>query len=305
MPIHVVCEVCNAEFNLKDEYGGKRVKCASCQNILQVPLADEMPVTAEVADYGAVHPSFQRDKFMLRQKRLSLHEKYYVWDEEQRTILFVERPVNWGRSLGAGCLMILVLTGVIGLFSFLAVFAGGENKALFGLLIALGIVIGLVLGVAVLIRVMPKRHVHFYADDSRTEPLLHVQQDYKVMLLNASYTVTSPDGEPVARLRKNYLYNAFRKRWYGEHPDGSLWFVAKEDSLILSLLRRLIGPLFGVLRTNFVIMKPDQETVIGEFNRKFTLFDRYSLDMTADKEHYLDRRVAIALGVMLDTGEHR
>jgi hypothetical protein len=50
---------------------------------------------------------------------------------------------------------------------------------------------------------------------------------------------------------------------------------------------------------------PDKETLLGEFNRKFTLLDRYVLDLSRDRSNYLDRRIAIALGVMLDTGERR
>ena len=45
--------------------------------------------------------------------------------------------------------------------------------------------------------------------------------------------------------------------------------------------------------------------MIGEFNRKLTLLDRYVLDLTADRERVFDRRIALALGVMLDTGERR
>jgi hypothetical protein len=69
------------------------------------------------------------------------------------------------------------------------------------------------------------------------------------------------------------------------------------------MLRRLLGPLFGLLRTNFVYLRGDQ--MIGEFNRKMTLLDRYVLDMSADRNRHLDRRVALAVGVMLDTGERR
>jgi hypothetical protein len=32
--------------------------------------------------------------------------------------------------------------------------------------------------------------------------------------------------------------------------------------------RRLIGPLFGLLRTNFILTAFESEQVIGEFNRK-------------------------------------
>jgi hypothetical protein len=38
---------------------------------------------------------FDRDKFLLLQKRISLHAKYYVWDENNRVILFVEGRVRW------------------------------------------------------------------------------------------------------------------------------------------------------------------------------------------------------------------
>ena len=88
-------------------------------------------------------------------------------------------------------------------------------------------------------------------------------------------------------------------------PDGTTLYLAKEDSVILSLLRRLIGPLMGILRTNFIIVRGDSEDVVGEFNRKFTILDRYVLDLKADRNRLFDRRVALALGVMLDTGERR
>ena len=120
-----------------------------------------------------------------------------------------------------------------------------------------------------------------------------------------TYTVRDARGRPLARLAKNWLYNAIRKRWYVYAPDGRLLFLAKEDSVILSLLRRFLGPLFGLLRTNFIFLPAGTEDVIGEFKRKFTILDRYVLDLTADPRRLMDRRIALALGVMLDTGERR
>jgi hypothetical protein len=35
------------------------------------------------------------------------------------------------------------------------------------------------------------------------------------------------------------------------------------------------------------------------------LLDRYVLDLSADTARAFDRRVAVALGIMLDTGERR
>jgi hypothetical protein len=86
---------------------------------------------------------------------------------------------------------------------------------------------------------------------------------------------------------------------------GSVLCVAKEDSIILSLLRRVLGPFFGLLRTNYLITRGSGDTVVGEFKRKFTILDRYVLDLSLDRRRDLDRRLALALGVMLDTGERR
>ncbi|MCA9099328.1 MAG: hypothetical protein KDA36_13120, partial [Planctomycetaceae bacterium] len=172
-----------------------------------------------------------------------------------------------------------------------------------------GVIGGIALSVFVLIALMPRRHIHFYSDEQRGEELLKILQDNKVMLFTATYTVLTPDGSLLGRFRKNYFYNLFRKRWYGFDAEGNPTLIAMEDSLILSLLRRLLGPMFGLLRTNFIIREWDPNgppgRILGEFNRKFTLLDRYVLDLSDDRTRTLDRRMALALGVLLDTGERR
>jgi hypothetical protein len=69
----------------------------------------------------------------------------------------------------------------------------------------------------------------------------------------------------------------------------------------------LFGPAFGLLRTNYVIVRGSSADGdrLGEFNRKLTLFDRYVLDLSADPTRSLDRRIALAMGVLLDTGDGR
>jgi len=83
--------------------------------------------------------------------------------------------------------------------------------------------------------------------------------------------------------------------------------TAEEDSLISSLLRRVTGYFFdfAIFRTNFVFFAGGSEQVVGEFNKKISIFDRYTLDMTIDQDKLIDCRVALALGVLLDTGEGR
>ncbi len=292
MAIQVTCQ-CGETYVLKDEYAGQVVSCPQCGESLQ---AGEAP--PRLGD-----PAFDRDKFLLRQKHLAISEKYYVWDDGGAKILYMERPAHLARNLLAA--FAGIAAGVVVLSAFLAIGdaagPGTVQTASFVLAVIGGIAAIVVVGVGL----SKKRHLTIYRDDTKREKLLEIYQDRKFQPINATYTVRDAGGGELARLRKNHLYNFFRKRWYCRLPDGTLLCLAKEDSIILSLLRRVMGSFFGLLRTNFVIFKGATDEVVGEFNRKFTLLDRYVLDMTRDRARDIDRRLALALGVMLDTGERR
>jgi uncharacterized protein YxjI len=298
MPVLVTCE-CGTSYDLKDEFAGKLVKCPNCGRPARAPsAATRSPTQLDTA--------FDRDIFLLRQQLLKISEKYDVGDEQGNKIIFVERPAHFLRNLG-GLIAVLaiVFTAVVMAGSFEET-PGPETTAttlkLFGALLLI-FVVAPVVGLALSV----KRHVTFYRDESKRERLLDILQDKKFQLITRTYTVRDARGRPLARLGKNWLFNIIRKRWYvwAPGPDRPLLFLAKEDSVILSLLRRFLGPLFGLLRTNFIFLPAGTEDVIGEFKRKFTILDRYVLDMTADPQGLMDRRIALALGVMLDTGERR
>jgi uncharacterized protein YxjI len=298
MPI-TVRSACGREFPLKDDLAGKLVRCPDCGEELRVPGGAPAP-SAAAPD---LDPVFMRRRFLLRQKHLAISEKYYVWDEGGQELLYIERPAQLLKSLVAVLAAGGAFAAVLGVFIGLTLLAGeGPMAAIF---ITIGLLGGLVAAVVAAIAASPKRHVYFFRDDTKREQVLTVEQDRKWTPINATYTVKDAAGRHLASLRKNYLFNLLRKRWYCTAPDGRLLSVIKEDSLILALLRRFLGPFFGLLRTNFVILKGDSEDVIGEFNRKLTILDRYVLDMTDDETEHLDRRIALAIGVMLDTGERR
>lgn len=297
MAVRVTCP-CGTSYELKDEFAGRLVKCPQCGRENRVP--DLAPSAAVKPQADAV---FDRDVFLLRQQLLRISEKYDVADEQGKKIVFVERPAHLLRNLGAVLAGIVAATVVGGVFAVLADMAKGS--AFEGVLVLFAVLGSLVALFAVGIALSAKRHVTFYRDETKRGKLLEVLQDRKWQPITATFTVRDAAGRTLALLWKNYLYNLVRKRWYVKAPDGSTLYMAKEDSIILSLLRRLLGPLFGLLRTNFIIVRGDSDDVMGEFNRKFTMFDRYVLDLKADRNRLFDRRVALALGVMLDTGERR
>ncbi len=290
----VVACPCGEVYELKPEYAGRLLECPVCSRSLRAPGA-AAPGRRVVPD---TDPAFDRDVFLLRERLLTVRTKYEVWAEDGTPVCFVERPTYPVRTFLAYLVAFVAASFVLERF----LFRGPGAGELVALVLA-GIVFFLVVTSA-----RPKRHVTIYRDESRREVLLRIWQDQRVALITRTYTVSSASGTVLARLRKHHLHNLVRKRWDVETADGAQLARAVEDSIVLSLLRRVLGPLFGLLRTNFVVMAAGGRAdgaVIGEFNRKLTLLDRYVLDLRADHEGRLDRRVALALGIMLDTGERR
>ena len=296
MAVVVSCR-CRNTYTLKDEYAGKLVECPQCG---AVNKASESNLTPK----SQADEVFNRDIFLLRQKHLSINQKYQVSDEQGNPILFVERPTHFFRTLIAlvgGWVAMMVVYG----FGMTLAAAGAQQQGSLSTLGVLVILAAPVMFVIVAMALSKKRHVTFYRDESRTQKMFDVLQDKKVQFPMRTYTVRDASGTVLASFKKNYLYNIFRKRWEMRSPGGSVMCVAKEDSIILSLLRRVLGPLFGLLRTNFIITRGESEMVVGEFKRKLTILDRYVLDLSPDRRRDLDRRLGLALGVMLDTGERR
>ena len=298
MSVRVICQ-CGTSYELKDEFAGKLVKCPQCGRENRVPAG-----TAGVPVQVQADPVFDRDIFLLRQQLLKISEKYDVADEKGNNIIYIERPAHFLRNLGA------ILAGFAAMVVVIVAFVAVADQtpptsAANAILTILGLFLGVAALLVVGVSLSVKRHTTFYRDGSKRDRLIEVLQDKKWQPITATYTVRDFRGKPLAKFAKNILYNLFRKRWYIHAPDGRVLFLAKEDSVILSLLRRVLGPMMGLLRTNFIIVRPDSEDVIGEFKRKFTILDRYVLDMSGDPQRLMDRRVALALGVMLDTGERR
>jgi uncharacterized protein YxjI len=238
---------------------------------------------------------FDRDRFLMRQRVLTIHEKYEIWDEEGRPLLFVERPGHYLRNLAA-LFGGFVAGGIAAApFVWLGAYLDSPAPIVLGMIV---FVVGLVLAGSFLSK---KRHIHFYRDDSRQELLLEVLQDQKLAFVTHTFTVNDAGGTTLARLKKNILTDIFRKKWSVWTPEGRPLWEAKEDSLALALVRRFLTRLVPLC---FIFCLPGGE-VVGEFNRKFTLLDRYVLDLSKDDARALDRRVALAMGVMLDTGERR
>jgi hypothetical protein len=270
------------------------VKCPRCGAAVRAGATEFTP--ASEAD-----PIFGRNVFLMRQQ-LRFNERYDITDEQGNAILFVERPRHFLRNFGAS--MAALALGVIWVSILIALADAIGTGVLSNLVSMVGLVGFFPVFVLVMMKLAKKRHVTFYTSEDKTVRLLEVIQEKKFEFVSATYTVRGADGVVLARFRKNYLYNVIRRKWEVRAPSGTIEWLAREDSIILSLIRRIV-PFAGLIRTNFIFQPAGSEKIVGEFRRRMTLLDRYVLDLAADPTHAFDRRVAVALGVMLDTGERR
>lgn len=283
--IRVNCQ-CGEGYNFKDELEGNIVSCPKCGEELEVKSSDRYFST------------FNRDRFYMNQKHFSLSEKYFIYDEDGTQLMMVQRAWKFWKSIFAG------IVAFIGLMVFVAI-TGSITEALQNGFIdfLFGIACVLVLW-AIYVPIAGKRNIFFYETVNNGQNIMNVEQTNLFQFPHAKFEVKDGDGKILAYLKKNHMFDFFRKRWYWHDESGEKIATIKEESLILAILRKFLGSLFGLLRMNFVFKTNDNVT-FGEFNRKVSLTDKYVLDISNDPERLYNRKVCIAIGVLLDTGEKR
>jgi uncharacterized protein YxjI len=153
-----------------------------------------------------------------------------------------------------------------------------------------------------------KEEIRFFADDSETRELFQIKARTWLDTGGSKYDVIDAQEGNIGLLEHVFGKSLFRSTWRISTPDGEELAIAHERSQALAILRRVIDfvPDVGGLIPipyNFDILAGDR--VIGRMDRKFQLRDRYVLDLSGDTEQKLDRRLAIALAIGLDTLQNR
>jgi len=153
-----------------------------------------------------------------------------------------------------------------------------------------------------------KEEIRFFADDTETHELFQIKARTWLDTGGSKYDVIDAQQGNIGLLEHAFRKSLFRSTWRITTPEGEEIAIAQERSQVLAIARRLIDfvPDVGGLIPipyNFDILAG--ERVIGKMDRKFQLRDRYVLDLSRDTEKALDRRLAIALAIGLDTLQNR
>jgi uncharacterized protein YxjI len=156
-----------------------------------------------------------------------------------------------------------------------------------------------------------KEDIRFYADDSKAQELMRIKARQRFDP-RARYDVTGPDGTKIGEIQKMFGASLIRSTYEIFPANGGDPLVARERNLAVALFRRLVGfvPYIG----NFADWLPiayhfdflrDGEVVGIHERKRWSLRDRYTIDLSADSERTVDRRLVLAIAVGMDALQAR
>jgi uncharacterized protein YxjI len=151
-----------------------------------------------------------------------------------------------------------------------------------------------------------KEDIRVYSDGSMSHELLTIKAR-QVLDFGATYDVVDPQSDvAVGALRRKGLKSIAKDEWLFLDPQGQEIGMIQEDRLLLAILRRLFSS------RNLSFLFPQKYTLrmggqpVAHLKQHFSPFVlKYTLDLSEDHEERLDRRLAIAAGIMLCAIERR
>jgi uncharacterized protein YxjI len=153
-----------------------------------------------------------------------------------------------------------------------------------------------------------KEHIRFFADEGETQELFHIQAQTWLDTGGSRYDVVDAQDGKIGLIHHVFGKSLLRTTWNVLNAADEEVAVARERSQAMAILRRgidFVPDIGGLIPIpyNFDILSGEQ--VIGKMDRKFQLLDLYVLDLSGDPDKKLDRRLAIALAIGLDTLQNR
>ena len=156
-----------------------------------------------------------------------------------------------------------------------------------------------------------KEDIRFYSDESKTTEVMRIKARQRFDP-RAKYDVTDAQGQKIGMIQKVFGKSLLRSTYDVYDAYDNLLFTGRERSMFVAVLRRLVGfiPYVGnyadwlPIRYHFDYVRNDE--VVGTNSRKFGSFrDIYFIDMSADTERAIDRRLILALAVGQDALQAR
>ena len=156
-----------------------------------------------------------------------------------------------------------------------------------------------------------KEDIGFYTDETRSTEVMRIKARQRFDPA-ARYDVTAADGTKIGEIQKVFGKSLLRSTYLLFDAAGNEVAYATEKSFAVALFRRLVGFVpylddvsdFLPIPYDFVFKRDD--TLLGIHNRRrWKLRDIYTIDMTADADRTIDRRLILAIAVGMDALQAR
>src|SRR3954466_7708718 len=156
-----------------------------------------------------------------------------------------------------------------------------------------------------------KEDIRFYTDESKATELFRIKARQRFDP-RARYDITAADGAKIGEIQKVFGKSLIRSAFQLLDANGQEVAVARERNIFVALFRRLVGlvPYVGdyadwlPIAYHFDFRRGDAE--LGSHNRKRWSFRGvYSIDMSGDPQHSIDRRLVLAIAVGMDALQAR
>ena len=156
-----------------------------------------------------------------------------------------------------------------------------------------------------------KEDIRFYTDESKTQELLRIKAR-QAFDPRATYDVTDDLGGKIGEIQKVFGASLLRSTYRIVGASGEELAITTEKSMPIALFRRAVGFIPYVenvadwlpIPYHFVFKRGEE--IIGENTRQtFKIRDNYTIDMSADRQRVLDRRLVLAIAVGMDALQAR
>jgi uncharacterized protein YxjI len=156
-----------------------------------------------------------------------------------------------------------------------------------------------------------KEDIRFYTDEGKSEELMRILARQRFDP-RARYDVTAADGSKIGEIQKVFGKSLLRSTYQLYDAAGNELALVRERSLPVALFRRIVGivPYIGDLADwlpipyHFDFLRGEEK--LGEHSRQlWKLGDRYTIDVGADAQRTIDRRLVLAIAVGMDALQAR
>jgi uncharacterized protein YxjI len=156
-----------------------------------------------------------------------------------------------------------------------------------------------------------KEDIRFFTDSTKSTEILRIKARQRFDP-RARYDITTPDGAKIGEIQKVFGKSLLRSTYTIFDANGNEVSTVAERSMFVALFRRLVGfvPYIGDFADWLPIaydfdFRRGEELLGTNVRRRWKWRDVYTIDMTPDAQHTIDRRLVLAIAVGQDALQAR